>query len=130
MASDIECNGKLHRVLTLSDTGSTIAFLLKEFAEKLNMTPAGWWEGLIETLYSVQKVISKFYKIKLVLKDGSTGVVLGLECDSLGGRPNLPTALAVCKEFNYDPKNIFQSGGQLSCLAKTLNPYFWRNTPT
>ena len=28
MASDIECNGKLHRVLTLSDTGSTIAFLL------------------------------------------------------------------------------------------------------
>ena len=59
MASDIECNGKLHRVLTLSDTGSTIAFLLKEFAEKLNMTPAGMWEGSIETLYSVQKDISK-----------------------------------------------------------------------
>ena len=51
-------------MLTLSDTGSTIAFLLKEFAEKLNMTPAGWWEGSIETLYSIQKVLSKFYKIK------------------------------------------------------------------
>ena len=73
MASDIECNGKLHRVLTLSDTGSTIAFLLKEFAEKLNMTPAGWWKGSIETLYSVQKVISKFYKIKLTLKMGLLG---------------------------------------------------------
>ena len=101
MASDIECNGKLHRVLPLSDTGSAIAFLLKEFAEKLNMTTAGWWEGSIETLYSVQKVISKFYKIKLVLKDGSTRVVLGLECDSLGGRPALPPALveSVCKEY-------------------------------
>ena len=100
MASNIECDGKVHKVLTLSDTGSTIAFLLKEFAEKLNMTPAGWWEGSIETLYSVQKVISKFYKIKLVLKDGSTRVVLGLECDSLGGclgsfspKPKVPIIL-------------------------------------
>ena len=71
MASNIECNG-------LSDTGSTIAFLLKEFAEKLNMTPAGWWEGLIETLYGVQKVVCKFYKIKLVLNDKTTRVILGL----------------------------------------------------
>ena len=60
----------------------------------------------------------KNYKIKLTLKDGSTRVVLGLECDSLGGRPNLPTALveAVCQEFNYTPKNIFQSGGQITLL--------------
>ena len=78
MASNIECDGKVHKVLTLSDTGSTITFLLKGFAEKLSMTPAGWWEGLIETLYGVQKVVCKFYKIKLVLKDKTTRVILGL----------------------------------------------------
>ena len=118
MATHIECDGKGHKMLTLSDTGSTIAFLVKGFAEKLNMTPAGGWEGMIETLYSVQKVVSKFYKIRLVLADKTTRVILGLECDSLGGRPALPPPLveAVCKEFNYDAKNIFQSGGRITLL--------------
>ena len=108
MATNLESDGKVHKVLTLSDTGSTIAFLVKGFPEKLNMTPAGGWEGMIETLYSVQKVVSKF--TSLVLADKTTRVILGLECDSLGGRPALPPPLveAVCKEFNYDAKNIFQ----------------------
>ena len=98
---DIEVESVLHRVLCLADTGSTIGFLVRKFAEKLNIEPIGTWTGTIATLYSTQEVESNFYRLKLILSDNSHRCILALECDTLGNRPALPIWLVknVCKEF-------------------------------
>ena len=137
---DIDVQSTLRRVLCLADTGSTIAFLVKKFAQKLEIEPIGTWCGSIATLYATQEVESNFYKLQIVLSDNSNRDILALECDSLGNRVALPMWLVekVCKEFQHDTKKVLRAAGGIILLLgqdtqelllnrlpnKTQNPYF------
>ena len=55
--------------LTLSDTGSTVAFVDCKYMDNLGVAPAGSWNGVIETLFSQHEVKTPFYRITLKLPD-------------------------------------------------------------
>ena len=130
---DIEVESVLHRVLCLADTGSTIGFLVRKFAEKLNIEPIGTWTGTIATLYSTQEVESNFYRLKLILSDNSHRHILALECDTLGNRPALAIWLVenVCKEFEHDARKVLRAaGGVILLLGQDIQELLLDKLPT
>ena len=72
--------------LTLSDTGSTVAFVDCKHMDNLEVTPAGSWKGVIETLYSQNEVKTPFYKLTLKLPDKSNFNLFALGGSNIGSR--------------------------------------------
>ena len=77
--------------LTLSDTGSTVAFVDCKHMENLGVTPAGSWKGVIETLYSQNEVKTPFFKLTLKLPDKSNFNLCSLGGTNIGSRKEIPT---------------------------------------
>jgi hypothetical protein len=63
----LQVSGTTHNIMTLSDTGSTVGFCIKDICDRLNIKPEGQWCGLIETINATQEVTTNFYKLMLKL---------------------------------------------------------------
>ena len=74
-----------HVVITLSDTGSNIAFINNSFCNFHKISPLGTWKGSIDTLLSTHAVTTPFFPIDFLL---TTGKVRRL-CEQIGRSPSI-----------------------------------------
>jgi hypothetical protein len=114
----LQVSGTTHNIMTLSDTGSTVGFCIKDICDRLNIKPAGQWCGLIEMIYATQEVTTNFYKLMFKLPNNQTKSVFYLGTVSLGQRPSLPLYLVedICEVFSVDKSLIYKQAGKLEIL--------------
>ena len=94
--------------LTLSYTGSTVAFVDCKHRDNLGVAPAGSWKGVIKTLFSKNEVKTPFYRITLKLPDKSKFNIFTLGGSNIGSRKEIPNNIVLQIEamFGVDPDNI------------------------
>jgi hypothetical protein len=108
-----------HKVLVLSDSGSTVGFTVKEFMMSVGIKPVGLWKGHLETVNETKYCEISFYRVHFLLPDGKGHRdVLCLETPSLGKRDSLPVDLVkdVARAFELNTANIFTAGGKVQVL--------------
>ena len=62
-----------HKVLVLSDTGSTVGFTVKAFIGSIGISPSGLWKGHLETVNEVRYHEINFYKVRFISPNGGEG---------------------------------------------------------
>ena len=62
-----------HDVITLSDTGSNIAFVDNSFCNFHKISPLGTWKGSIDTLLSTHAVTTPFFPINFFINNRKLG---------------------------------------------------------
>lgn len=94
--------------LTLSDSGSSIAFAKEEFLKSVGISPYGVWEGVVITMYSENAVKTNFFKLAIKLRTGDNRNIFALGINSIGSRPRIPDNIVhqVAQMFNVDPSMI------------------------
>ena len=111
-----------HETLVLSDSGSTIAFVVESFMRAIGNTPLGLWIGSLETVNKIEEVQINFYKLRIVIYSSSTGLTerefLALETPYLGKRAEIPNDLVndVAKAVGYKATDFFVSAGKVNVL--------------
>ena len=111
LAGILAPSGTAH-CITLSDTGSSIAFTDESYMREIGIQATGQWQGVIETINSCNEVSLPFFKIAIKLEKGSY-ILFALATNGLGYRDEIPDGIIhdIAVMFKCDPMNIYKGGG-------------------
>ena len=111
-------NNFIHDNITLSDSGSNIAFIDSTFCAQHNIHPLGVWKGHIDTLMSSHAVSTPFYPVDFRLTDGNIRRVVCLGCDNIGNAVGLAPhqLLQLSTIFRVNSKDVESCSGQIRIL--------------
>ena len=107
-----------HDVITLSDTGSNIAFVNNSFCNSHKISPLGTWKGSIDTLLSTHAVTTPFFPINFLLTTGKVRRVIALGCEQIGRSPGIepPQMLQLSNLFKINTADVTNCAGIIQIL--------------
>ena len=111
-------NNLIHDVITLSDTGSNIAFIDSSFCAHHNINPLGTWKGHIDTLLSSHAITTPFFPVDFRLTNGQVRRVIALGCENIGTATGLAPhqMLQLSTIFKVNSKDVENCTGLIRVL--------------
>ena len=111
-------NREISQGLALSDSGSSIAFVCKQFMADHGINPYRVWNSSVQTMYSVTEVKTPFYKVMFSLKNNDKVHVWMLGTDSIGKRGRISPEIIeeISKIFKVSTASVFSTSGPIQFL--------------